>query len=84
MLRAAREKSMKQRYGGRIAKAPKRQGPGGGPGRHQSPGARGGGQPKNTKAAMKRLLSYLEKDRGRMALAVFCVIVSPLATLAGS
>lgn len=84
MLRAEREKSLKQRYGGRIAKAPKRQGPGGGPGRHQSPGARGGGQPKNTKAAMKRLLSYLEKDRGRMALAFFCVIVSTLATLAGS
>ena len=81
VTRADREASLKKRYAGRVAAAPKRRGMGRGPG----PGApRGGGRPKSTRAALKRLLSYLEADRLRMGIAFFCVIVNTVATLAGS
>ena len=81
VTRADREASLKKRYAGRVAAAPKRRGMGRGPG----PGApRGGGRPKSTGAALKRLLSYLEADRLRMGIAFFCVIVNTVATLTGS
>ena len=73
VTRADREASLKKRYAGRVAAAPKRRGMGRGPG----PGApRGGGRPKSTGAALKRLMSYLEADRLRMGIAFFCVIVN--------
>lgn len=87
MTTAEREKSLKQRYGNRMASTPKR-GPGGpgrgpgGPGR--GPGPRGGGRPKNSKATIKRLLGYLEQDQAMMAVAFICVIANTLASLAGS
>ncbi|MDO4328700.1 MAG: ABC transporter ATP-binding protein [Lachnospiraceae bacterium] len=79
-----RRQSLKRRYGNRAASAPVRRGPGpGGPG-----GARrmGGpkGMPKNTKQTVSRLMHYLDADKGKMILAVFCVIINTLATLAGS
>ena len=81
VTRADREASLKKRYAGRVAAAPKRRGMGRGPG----PGApRGGGHPKSTGAALKRLMSYLEADRLRMGIAFFCVIVNTVATLTGS
>ena len=81
VTRADREASLKKRYAGRVAAAPKRRGMGRGPG----PGApRGGGRPKSTGAALKRLLSYLKADRLRMGIAFFCVIVNTVATLTGS
>ena len=81
VTRADREASLKKRYARRVAAAPKRRGMGRGPG----PGApRGGGRPKSTGAALKRLLSYLEADRLRMGIAFFCVIVNTVATLTGS
>lgn len=85
MTTAEREKSLKRRYGNRIAKAPAKRGPGpGGPG--HGPGGSGmkGGQPKNSKETVKRLLSYVEQDRMMMGLAFFCVIINTVASLAGS
>lgn len=86
MTRAEREKSLKQRYGNRMASAPMRRhgpgGPGRGPGR--GPGPRGGGRPKNSKETVKRLLNYLEQDRLMLAIAFVCVIANTLASLAGS
>lgn len=41
-------------------------------------------KPKNTKATIKRLLSYIEENKARVMLAVFCVILSASANLAGS
>lgn len=79
VTRADREASLKKRYAGRVAAAPKRRGMGRGPG-----APRGGGRPKSTGAALKRLLSYLEADRLRMGIAFFCVIVNTVATLTGS
>ena len=60
VTRADREASLKKRYAGRVAAAPKRRGMGRGPG-----APRGGGRPKSTGAALKRLMTYLEADRLR-------------------
>ena len=79
VTRADREASLKKRYAGRVAAAPKRRGMGRGPG-----APRGGGRPKSTGAALKRLMTYLEADRLRMGIAFFCVIVNTVATLTGS
>lgn len=85
MMTEKRIASLKRRYGNRIADAPRKHGPGpgpGGPGR--GPGARGGGRPKQSREAVGRLLSYLEKDRLGMILAFFCVIISTVTNLAGA
>ena len=92
MTRAEREKSLKQRYGNRMASAPMRRhgpggpgrGPGSGRGPGHGPGPRGGGRPKNSKETVKRLLNYLEQDRLMLAIAFVCVIANTLASLAGS
>lgn len=56
--------------------------PGRGPG---GPGGMpGGGKPKETSAAIKRLLGYLGRDKGFVIAALVCVIVFSGATLAGS
>ncbi len=85
MTESERAKSLRRRYGTLKAMTPKGPGgpgPGHGPGRHA--GARGGGQPKNMRATVKRLMQYLEKDRLKLGLAFVCVIVNTAATLAGS
>lgn len=41
-------------------------------------------KPKNTKATIKRLLSYLSEEKYKIATAIFCVMVSSAATLGGS
>ena len=73
-----RIESLKRRYGNRVADSPRKKH---GPGRMA---ARGGGKPKNSKETVKRLLSYLEKDKMWMGAAFLCVIVSTLTNLAGS
>ncbi len=52
-------------------------------------GPRGGGlkgmkKPKNTKATMKRLMSYLKPHRWRMALVSVCIIFAALANVVGA
>ncbi len=77
-----RVESLKRRYGRAVA-APKHGPMGGhGPGRRAS--SMGKGSPKNSKATVKRLLSYLNEDKPKMMLAFFCVIVNTVASLAGS
>lgn len=41
-------------------------------------------KPKNTKAAAKRLFSYLEQEKHKIAAAFVCVLVSSASTLCGS
>ena len=92
MTTAEREKSLKQRYGNRMASASGRgMGPGRGPGPggpRRGPGGpggpRGGGRPKHSKETILRLLTYIEQDKYKMILAYICVIVNTLAALAGS
>ena len=58
-------------------------GPGGhGPG--HGPGPVRGGKPKNAGATIGRLFSYMKRDRGRVAAAMFCVVISSATMLAGS
>lgn len=78
-----RIESLKRRYGRTVASGPRRGPMGGGHG----PGARmgaGGKLPANSKATVRRLLHYLDKDKPKLLLAFFCVIVNTAATLAGS
>lgn len=48
------------------------------------PGRVGRGKPKNAGATVKRLFSYMKQDRGRIAAAMLCVVISSATTLAGS
>ncbi len=68
--------------------------PAGGPGvPPMGPGPRGpgrrarasmGGKPKNSGAVIKRLLSYMGRDRGLVMIAILCVLLYSGATLTGS
>jgi len=83
--------SLKHRYGRKRAAVSRQGGGPGGPGGpgpgHGGPrrGApRRGGRPKNSKATVRRLLSYLENDKGRIAAAFVCVILNTVGSLLGS
>lgn len=41
-------------------------------------------KPKNTKATIKRLFSYLNNEKYKIAAAIFCVLISAASTLGGS
>ena len=53
---------------------------GGGPGRSQA----AKGKPKNAGKTVGRLLSYLKHYKGHIAVALICMLVSTLTSLAGS
>ncbi len=61
----------------------RRHGGSGGPG---GPEGRGmmGGKPKNTKATIKRLFSYIAKDQWKLLIVLLCIIVGAAGNLAGS
>ncbi len=76
--------SLKRRYGHRTSYgapggAGRGRGPGHGPGRQLR-----GGRPKEARATVKRLLSYLNQDRGMMGVAFLCVILNTFGSLAGA
>ncbi len=80
-----RVKSLKRRYASSSTMSGPKRGPMGGHG----PGGRGRGPavkgtPKNTKATVRRIFSYLEEDKHLMAVAFLCVIIHTVTTLAGS
>lgn len=77
-----RAESLKHRYGRNVPDAPKRRGPGGGPGGRMA--SAGGGRPKDSRQTIRRLLSYLGEDKAKMVLALICVILNTVGTLAGS
>ncbi len=47
-------------------------------------GAMSKSKPKNTKAAIKRLFSYLNEDKAKIGMAFLCVLISAAANLAGT
>ncbi|MBQ7292786.1 MAG: ABC transporter ATP-binding protein, partial [Clostridia bacterium] len=71
--------SKKVKSGGMPPMGPGR-GPGRGPG---GPGMRAHGKPKNTKEAVKRLLSYLSPYRARLILVFVCMLFSTASSLVG-
>lgn len=74
--------SLKKRYGRDLPPPKGHMGPGpGGPGRRRNMAK---GTPKNSKETVRRLLKYLNEDKAKMVLALFCVIVNTVASLAGS
>lgn len=77
---------LQKQYGGRSSKGKMPGGPGHGPGprRGGGPGVRAKGKPKNTKATVRRLLSYLSKYKFRLALVLVCMLFHTLASLTGA
>lgn len=76
--------SLKRRYGRRPSRGGAQ---GGGMRRHHGPGARmsaKGARPKEAKAAIRRLMTYLKEDKAKMGLAFVCVILNTFGTLAGA
>ena len=64
----------------RPVEEPAKKGPGHGPRGGRGPG----GKPKNAKQTIKRLFSYLEKEKMKLFFVVLCVILNAIATLGGS
>ena len=56
----------------------------GGPGRKSREMQMRGGKPKNSSAAIKRILTYLSKDKALILIAFICVIVFSVASILGS
>ncbi|MBR2381390.1 MAG: ABC transporter ATP-binding protein [Clostridia bacterium] len=77
---------LQKQYGGRSSKGKMPGGPGHRPGprRGGGPGVRAKGKPKNTKATVRRLLSYLSKYKFRLALVLVCMLFHTLASLTGA
>ena len=77
---------LQKQYGGKSSKGKMPGGPGHGPGsrRGGGPGVRAKGKPKNTKATVKRLLSYLSKYKFRLVLVLVCMFFNTLASLTGA
>ena len=60
-------------------------GPPMGPGGHGPKGMRGpGGKPKNAKATIGRIFSYIRNDIPMLVLVLFCVLTNTVCSLAGS
>lgn len=77
-----RVESLKRRYGNHVSASQPAMGARGHGHRHGA--QRMAGKPQNTKATVKRLMSYLEQYKLGMGLAFFCVIINTVASLAGS
>lgn len=56
----------------------------GGPGPGRGRGRMPGGKPKNAGKTIKRLLSYIQEEKYKLALVFTCVIINTIAMLAGS
>ena len=74
--------SLKRRYSHYAA--PAKVGGGMSGRRHGRGGAVKGSAPKNTKATIRRLMSYLKQYKIMMGVAFFCVIINTLSMLGGS
>ena len=75
---------LKERYN--SASAPgKARGPMGGPGGGPGGGAmRGKSKPKNAKATVKRLFSYISAYKAHMVVVLLCMLISTGSSLVGS
>ncbi len=69
-------------------KATEKMGPGPGPGPGRGPGRGGarmpGGKPQDAGRTIRRLFSYIGKDKWKLVIFIICIIVYTVASLAGS
>lgn len=75
---------LQKQYGSKSSRSQKGMPPHGGPRRGGGPGTRAKGKPKDTKATIKRLLSYLAKYKFRLVLVLVCMLMHTIASLTGS
>ena len=77
---------LQKQYAGKSSKGKIPGGPGHGPGprRGGGPGVRAKGKPKNTKATVQRLLSYISKYKFRLVLVLVCMLFNTLSSLTGA
>lgn len=91
----ARVERLQKKYASKQPAFPGHMGPGGpgrGPGKPGGPGRRGpggpgrmpGGKPQKTAQTIRRLFGYIKGDVPKIAVALVCVIINTIATLAGS
>ena len=71
--------SLERRYGKRVAEGGRGGGPGGRGARDRQ-----GGRPKDVRHTVTRLMTYVLKEKARLAGALICVLVSTVSTLAAS
>ncbi|MBQ7360112.1 MAG: ABC transporter ATP-binding protein [Lachnospiraceae bacterium] len=94
-LNQARIDRLQKKYASKQVNIPGLKGPGGpggpgrGPGRGPGkgpggPGRMPGGKPKNTSQTIGRLFGYIKGDVLKIVVALVCVIINTIATLAGS
>lgn len=72
---------LQKQYNSTASEKGPHRGPGGGP--HGGRG-RMGGKPKNAKATVRRLLSYVGRYKGRLVLVLFCMLLNTVTALCGS
>lgn len=82
MDREKKAESLKRKYAKHPANMQKK-GPMGGHG-HGGAMALGGQKPDQSKETLKRLMAYLNEERAKMILALICVLISTIGSLAGS
>ena len=75
---------LQKQYGGQSSDPKKGMMRGHGPRRGGGPGVRAKGKPKDTKATVKRLLSYISKYKFRLILVLMCMLFSTISSLTGS
>ena len=75
---------LQKQYSSKSSHSKKGMPNGGGPRRGGGPGMRAKGKPKDTKATVKRLLSYIAKYKFRLVLVLVCMLLHTLASLTGS
>ena len=73
--------SLQKQYARKVVEGRGMRGPGGGP--RRGPGARGTGKPKNTKATVRRIWSYVSRYKLRLVFVILCMLCSTLTSLFG-
>ncbi len=84
-MAARKLEELQKQYGGKPSDMKRGMMGGRGPrGRGPGPGVRAKGKPKNTKATVKRLLSYIAKYKFRLILVLICMLFNTLSSLTGA
>ena len=84
-MAARKLEELQKQYGGKPSDMKRGMMGGRGPrGRGPGPGVRAKGKPKDTKATVKRLFSYIVKYKFRLILVLICMLFNTLSSLTGA